>query len=173
MLAQITPTISLKSSKYLRTERLRVPSQRIPIVVAALWPKNGLNLGTLGRTVDAVGAWMVTPSSSLASKAIRRGNTIGGCIPWETIDEDPYEWLAKHNCRKVAVELAHNSTPISELNVYSGDTILVIGNELHGIPNAALELCDEAVEIPMSGVGNSLNVTVAASIVLYKLAGLT
>ncbi|GAA3749581.1 tRNA G18 (ribose-2'-O)-methylase SpoU [Spinactinospora alkalitolerans] len=42
----------------------------------------------------------------------------------------------------------------------------------HGVPPEALELVDAAVEIPMVGTGTSLNVAVAGSLVLYKLAGL-
>ncbi len=165
-------TLLLKSTDDIRVTRLRVSTQRIPVIVAALWPKKGVNLGTLGRTVDAVGAWMVTPASALANRSMMQGNTIGQQIPWSTFLEDPYEWLQAQDARKIAIEITTNSIPVSELEPWTGDTVLVLGNEAHGIPQDALDLCDEAVEIPMSGVGNSLNVAVAASIVLYKLAGL-
>jgi len=45
---------------------------------------------------------------------------------------------------------------------------LVLGNELTGIDNEILQLCDEAVDIPMLGVKHSLNVAVAAGIVIYE-----
>jgi tRNA (guanosine-2'-O-)-methyltransferase len=51
-------------------------------------------------------------------------------------------------------------------------TIAVLGHEREGIPPEALELAHGAVEIPMVGTGASLNVAVAGSLVLYKLAGL-
>ncbi|WP_267959183.1 TrmH family RNA methyltransferase [Streptomyces sp. NRRL S-1813] len=51
-------------------------------------------------------------------------------------------------------------------------TVLVLGHEQHGIPPEALDLLDEVVEIPMAGTGASLNVAVAGSLVLYRLAGL-
>jgi tRNA (guanosine-2'-O-)-methyltransferase len=47
----------------------------------------------------------------------------------------------------------------------------VLGHERTGIPPEALELLDVAVEIPMIGTGASLNVAVAGSLVLYRLAG--
>jgi len=50
--------------------------------------------------------------------------------------------------------------------------IMVLGHEATGIPPEALDLLDGAVEIPMVGTGMSLNVAVAGSLVLYKLAGL-
>jgi tRNA (guanosine-2'-O-)-methyltransferase len=48
----------------------------------------------------------------------------------------------------------------------------VLGHEQTGIPPEAVELLDVAVEIPMVGSGASLNVAVAGSLVLYRLAGL-
>ena len=51
-------------------------------------------------------------------------------------------------------------------------TVLVLGHGQHGIPAEALALLDVAVEIPMIGHGASLNVAVAGSLVLYRLAGL-
>ncbi len=47
----------------------------------------------------------------------------------------------------------------------------MLGNERTGIPPEALDLLDIAVEIPMIGTGASLNVAVAGSLVLYRLAG--
>jgi tRNA (guanosine-2'-O-)-methyltransferase len=47
----------------------------------------------------------------------------------------------------------------------------VLGHEQTGIPPEALDLLDAAVEIPMIGSGKSLNVAVAGSLVLYRLAG--
>lgn len=47
----------------------------------------------------------------------------------------------------------------------------MLGHEQTGIPPEALDLLDGAVEVPMVGTGHSLNVAVAGSLVLYKLAG--
>ncbi len=46
-----------------------------------------------------------------------------------------------------------------------------LGHEQDGIPPEALDLVDAAVEIPMIGTDYSLNVAVAGSLVLYRLAG--
>jgi tRNA G18 (ribose-2'-O)-methylase SpoU len=55
---------------------------------------------------------------------------------------------------------------------YPTKTDLPAAHERTGIPPEALELLDVAVEIPMVGHGASLNVAVAGSLVLYRLAGL-
>jgi tRNA (guanosine-2'-O-)-methyltransferase len=51
-------------------------------------------------------------------------------------------------------------------------TIVLLGHERDGVPDEAWPLLDEVVEIPMVGQGASLNVAVAGSLVLYRLAGL-
>jgi tRNA (guanosine-2'-O-)-methyltransferase len=49
--------------------------------------------------------------------------------------------------------------------------VMLLGHEQTGIPPEALDLLDVAVEIPMIGHGSTLNVAVAGSLVLYRLAG--
>jgi tRNA (guanosine-2'-O-)-methyltransferase len=51
--------------------------------------------------------------------------------------------------------------------------VVLLGLERQGVPEQAWELLDGTVEIPMVGHGASLNVAVAGSLVLYKLAGLS
>jgi tRNA (guanosine-2'-O-)-methyltransferase len=70
------------------------------------------------------------------------------------------------------VELADDATRLVDLAPASQRTVVVLGHEHHGIPDEAWEQLDEIVEIPMVGSGASLNVAVAGSLVLYKLAGL-
>jgi tRNA (guanosine-2'-O-)-methyltransferase len=48
----------------------------------------------------------------------------------------------------------------------------LLGNEPSGLPGDMLWAADTCVEIPMLGVGTSLDVAVAGSLVLYRLAGL-
>ena len=47
-------------------------------------------------------------------------------------------------------------------------TVVLLGNEARGLGQAYHEMCDTLVRIPMSGSASSLNVSVAASIVLYE-----
>ena len=56
---------------------------------------------------------------------------------------------------------------ISELDL-TGPTLLVIGNETTGMSAAWRQSCDVMARIPMAGSASSLNVSVAASIVLYE-----
>jgi tRNA G18 (ribose-2'-O)-methylase SpoU len=75
-------------------------------------------------------------------------------------------------CDAVGVELAEEAIRLADLPAARRRTIAVLGHEQTGIPPEAVELLDVAVEIPMVGSGASLNVAVAGSLVLYRLAGL-
>lgn len=143
------------------------------LTVAPLWPQHGANLGTLLRSCDAVGACLATPRWSWVPEALRRGNTLPGrsCVHWV---HDPEGWLdgrRRDGVRIVGVELAEDATRLADLPMARHRTIAVLGHERRGIPPEVLDLLDEVVEIPMIGAGSSLNVAVAGSLVLYKLAG--
>ena len=60
-----------------------------------------------------------------------------------------------------------------ELPLADRRTVVVLGHEQSGIRPEALDLLDGAVEIPMIGTGSSLNVAVARSLVVYKVAGMS
>jgi 23S rRNA (guanosine2251-2'-O)-methyltransferase len=51
----------------------------------------------------------------------------------------------------------------------SGDIVLIVGNEVEGIENEILSVCDEVVVIPMAGKKESYNVAVAAGMALFHL----
>ncbi|MEU0507564.1 TrmH family RNA methyltransferase, partial [Nocardia sp. NPDC005998] len=145
------------------------------LLAAPLWPKHGVNLGTLLRTCDAVGACLAVPRRPWVPDALNHGNTLRHrqCVHW--IDGRVDRWLARQRTGGsaiVGVELTDESIRLADLPVARKRTIIVLGHESTGIPPEALELLDTAVEIPMVGTGHSLNVAVAGSLVLYKLAGL-
>jgi len=132
------------------------------------------NLGTLLRSCDAVGACLAVPRLRWVPEVLERGNTLrhASCIHWV---RDPYDWLTderRRGARVIGVELAENATRLADLQAARVRTVAVLGHEREGISPDVLDLLDEAVEIPMVGTGHSLNVAVAGSLVLYKLAGL-
>ncbi|WP_211281508.1 TrmH family RNA methyltransferase [Mycobacterium branderi] len=144
------------------------------LIVAPLWPRHGVNLGTLLRTCDAVGACMAVPHLPWAPEALRKGNTLrqSSCVHW--IYGGVSRWLVRQRANGtqiVGVELTDESIRLGDLPAARARTVVVLGNEGSGIPPEALEALDVAVEIPMIGSGHSLNVAVAGSLVLYKLAG--
>lgn len=134
-----------------------------------------MNLGTLLRTCDAVGACMAVPRLPWVPEALAKGNTLRrpACVHW--VPRDRYGWLEDQRSagsRIVGVELAEEAVRLADLTTARQRTVMVLGHEQAGIPPEALDLLDEVAEIPMVGSGASLNVAVAGSLVLYRLAGL-
>jgi tRNA (guanosine-2'-O-)-methyltransferase len=167
--ARVTPSREIK-----RQRRRRAHSCWDHLIIAPLWPKYGVNLGTLLRTCDAVGACMAVPKLPWVPEALDRGNTLRrpACVHWT--GRDPVAWLSRHReqgSRIVGVELADEAIRLADLTAARERTIVLLGHEHDGIPDDAMELIDVAVEIPMIGTGASLNVAVAGSLVLYRLAG--
>ncbi|NUR91190.1 MAG: TrmH family RNA methyltransferase [Nonomuraea sp.] len=163
--------IRVKTRQDLRAvRRRRRPRCLGHLVVAPLWPKHGVNLGTLLRTCDAVGACLAVPRFPWVPEALDKGNTLraGACVHWVNA---PLAWLESREERVLGVELAEEAVRLADLPMARQPTVVVLGHESTGIPPEALDLLDAVVEIPMIGTGASLNVAVAGSLVLYKLAG--
>ncbi len=143
-------------------------------MAAPLWPKYGVNLGTLLRTCDAVGACLVVPRRPWIDDALAQGNTLRRPSCVHRVSQ-PLDWLARQRASGssiIGVELADDAVRLGDLPAARRRTVMVLGNETDGIPYDAVALLDQVVEIPMIGTGLSLNVAVAGSLVLYKLAGL-
>jgi 23S rRNA (guanosine2251-2'-O)-methyltransferase len=69
-----------------------------------------------------------------------------------------------------AVEQAENSIPLQDLKLDAAQKIaLVFGNEVEGVQDEVMALCDICTEIPQSGMKHSLNISVAAGIVLWEI----
>lgn len=167
--------IRVRSRNELARQRRRKPHRCWDhIVVAPLWPMHGANLGTLLRTCDAVGACLAVPALPWVPVALERGNTLRrpACVHW--VGRDELGWLRRQKAagwRVIGVELADEAVRLGDLPAARERTIAVLGHERTGIPPEAMDLLELAIEIPMVGSGASLNVAVAGSLVLYRLAG--
>jgi tRNA (guanosine-2'-O-)-methyltransferase len=145
------------------------------IIVAPLWPLHGVNLGTMLRTCDAAGACLAVPRYSWVPEALERGNTLKhhSCVHWV---HNQVAWLTEQHeagAYILGVELVDEAIRLADLPLARQRTVIVLGHERTGIPPEAISFLDDAVEIPMMGAGLSLNVAVAGSLVLYKIAGLS
>ncbi len=67
-----------------------------------------------------------------------------------------------------AVELTDNKRLYDSINLDEYPICLIFGNELTGIDDDVMAVCDDAIEIPMYGVKHSLNVAVSGGIVIYE-----
>jgi len=129
------------------------------------------NLGTILRTVDSVGLKQIILSEdttdSYNPKVVR--STMGAIFRLNIIEtknlKEVLKEMKKHKFEVVSTSLETND------NIYDIDynrKVLVIGNEANGVSKEILDLSNRKIKIPMIGKTESLNVSVATSIVLYE-----
>lgn len=68
-----------------------------------------------------------------------------------------------------ALEQGENSLNLADEHYINADTVLILGEEVHGVPVEILEKCQVLLEIPMCGTKESFNVSVATGIALFAL----
>jgi tRNA (guanosine-2'-O-)-methyltransferase len=118
---------------------------------------------------------MAVPDTSHYRAVLRRGDTLPRRPHIHWLDRSKLGWVELQRERGsliLAVELAEDATPLPHLAPTPNRTVVLLGHEHRGVPDEVWPLLDEVVEIPMVGRGASLNVAVAGSLVLYRLAGL-
>jgi RNA methyltransferase, TrmH family len=153
--------------------RLALPDAPL-IVVAAAIERPG-NLGTLVRTACAAGADAVLasdPRTDVFHRDVVRGSvgTIFHVQLATTRAETAVAWLRQRGIHIVAAS-PHASVPYWAAT-YGGPVAVVLGSERHGVPGVWLDAADETVAIPMCAPADSLNVGVAAGVVLFEAARL-
>lgn len=150
------------------------------------------NVGAIMRTLDAVGGGEViccgiTPYPEIEgdtrSPVVRTANTRSitktalGSEQALRISHEQKTSAAIERLRDAgyvinALEQSENSRDIFTVKLdQAGPRALLLGGEVDGLPDKLLALCDAVLEIPQYGSKESLNVSVAAGIALYRLRG--
>ena len=156
--------------------------KKLPVIVLLNSIRSSYNVGSIFRTSD--GAMIeklilcgYTPhppidSENTGNKDVLKtalGST--DSVKWEYI-KSPIETilsLKKQGIKICALELTENSKPYYNANQYEYPLCLVVGNEITGISQEVLDLCDYSIEIPQYGIKQSLNVAVAYGIAIFEL----
>jgi 23S rRNA (guanosine2251-2'-O)-methyltransferase len=140
------------------------------------------NVGAIFRTADAIGVSEifligVTPDpidrfgrkrSDVAKAALGAEEN----IKWQHLDDDKFLTkvfdLKKEGFEVMAIEQSKNS--IDYKNIEAGEkTLIIVGNEVNGLPKEIIKVCDYIAEIPMLGEKESLNVSVATGVALFRI----
>lgn len=132
------------------------------------------NLGTIVRTADAAGCGGIVlcgaGADPFAPGAVRAsmGTLFRLPIAHVAAVAEAAAW-ARSAGRPVVATSAHAPTPVWEADLPGGGLYL-FGSEQRGLDPEVLDAADQAVSLPMAGGASSLNVAVAAGIVLYEVA---
>src|SRR5687768_9661590 len=152
-------------------------SAKSPIVVVLDNVRSMHNVGSVFRTADAFlvsGIWLCgytprPPHRDIQKTALGATETVDWQYAPSTMEA--VEWLKSQSYRVFAVEQVEKSIPLQDFSFAATEKLAVIfGNELTGVDAAVLQQCDGSIEIPQFGMKHSLNISVAAGIVLWELA---
>lgn len=129
------------------------------------------NLAAVARTSDAVGALDIHAITQRKSIKLTQMSA-GGVKKWISVKTHPdtqsgIDHLKQQGFQIVATHLSEDTKDYREID-YTKPTALLVGEELEGITEQALSLSDECVSIPMVGLVQSLNVSVASALLLYE-----
>jgi tRNA (guanosine-2'-O-)-methyltransferase len=118
---------------------------------------------------------MAVPETDHYRQALKIGDTLSSppCLHWVPSKLGWIDRQQKQGAHIIGVELVEDSISLAQLRQTTVKSIILLGHERSGLPLDVWPFLDQVVEIPMMGVGRSLNVAVAGYLVLYKLAGLS
>jgi tRNA G18 (ribose-2'-O)-methylase SpoU len=148
--------------------------KRTPIYVIFENVRSRYNVGAMFRTSDAalvrkiflVGATPRPPHKLIDKSALGATDVVA----WEHVSScnEVIAELKSQGVFVVALELTHSSVRYDKMD-YNFPVCLVVGNEADGISQEVLDMCDAAIDIPMLGRANSLNVATAYGIALFEI----
>jgi len=133
------------------------------------------NVGAIFRTADGAGWDKVYLTGYTGCPPDRRIEKVSlgaeEFLPWEHVDsaEKLCEKLKKEEFKIIALEQSDRSVDIFTTKCEEENIVLILGNEVDGVSEEILNMCDQHLEIPMHGKKTSLNVSVAAGIALFAL----
>jgi len=145
----------------------------IKFAVALVAPQDPGNVGTILRTLDSVGGdalFLLDGGVDLFHPSVVRASM--GAIFWKPVVKatfvDFIPWTRKYRYQLIGTS-AHAEMDYRKVTLEDVKSILVLGNEQKGLSKDQLAACDIAVKIPMRGKASSLNLAVAAGVLLYNL----
>lgn len=137
--------------------------------------RSGLNVGSIFRSADAfgmehiicVGYTPTPPHREVLKTALGSAQTVS----WSHQENitSCIEQLKAHGYRIFALEQVKGSVPLHDFFYGEGPIAVIVGNEVSGVSQEALDSCDGCIEIEQYGTKHSLNVAVSTGIAMFAL----
>lgn len=151
-------------------------SEKFPVIIVLENIRSMHNVGSVFRTADAFlieaiyicGYTAQPPRKEIDKTALGATET----VDWKyfSSSKEALEELKKNNYKIFAIEQVDKSISLEKFNELNIDKLaLIFGNEVSGVESETISLCDGSIEIPQFGMKHSLNISVAAGIVLWEI----
>ncbi len=149
--------------------------KKLPVYVLLNSIRSNYNVGSIFRTSDAVmieklflcGYTPHPPRKEIEKTALGATESVS----WEYV-KDPKEVILRLKEKGVAIaalELTDKSIPYDKIDIKQFPLCLIVGNEITGVSQDLIDLCDISLEIPQFGIKQSLNAAVAYGVSIFAL----
>jgi len=151
-------------------------SEKIPVIVVMDNIRSMHNIGSVFRTADAFlletiylcGYTAQPPHRDINKTALGATETVAWkhfATTLEAVKE-----LQENGYKVYAIEQVESSISLEKFNIRADEkTAVVFGNEVDGVQQEVIVMCEGCIEIPQLGMKHSLNISVAAGIVLWEI----
>lgn len=149
-------------------------SEKLPIIAVLENVRSAYNVGSFFRTADAfrleavylIGYTAFPPHKEIRKTALGAEDT----VQWKHFKTSAEALADLHRLqyRVFAIEQTEGSCPLQYFAA-DGPVAVVFGNEVTGVEQDTIALCEGSIEIPQLGMKHSLNVATAGGIVLWEL----
>lgn len=151
-------------------------SKKTPIIIILDDIRSLHNIGSVFRTADAFliekiilcGITATPPNKEIHKTALGATETVA----WEHFENilEVIENLKFQKVKVLAIEQVENAVLLQDFKIENETKYaLVFGNEVFGVSQEAVAVCDGCIEIPQLGTKHSLNISVSAGIVVWDL----
>ncbi|MBQ4355334.1 MAG: RNA methyltransferase [Bacteroidales bacterium] len=167
--------LTMEELNRVSTEEFKA-QEKLPVVVVLDNVRSMYNVGSIFRTCDGFavealylcGITACPPHKEIAKTALGATESVSWRHFGQTVEA--VEELKSLGYKVFAVEQVDTSVSLQEfVPAADAKVAVVLGNEVFGVDDEVLALCDGAVEIPQAGTKHSFNVSVAGAIVLWEL----
>jgi len=149
--------------------------KKLPVYVILNSIRSNYNVGSIFRSSDGAmikklylcGYTPHPPKKEIMKTALGATESVN----WEYV-EDPKKVIKELKSKGIkicALELTDSSFPHYNIKSDSFPLALIVGNEISGVSQELLDMCDFSIEIPQYGIKQSLNVAVAYGISIFEL----
>jgi len=151
-------------------------SDKVPIIIVLENIRSAYNVGSVFRTADAFlieSIYIIGYSAKPPHKEIKK-TALGAeeTVDWKYFKTtaEAIEELKDKKYKVFAVEQAVNSLQLQQSDFKRDEKLAVVfGNEVTGVEQSTIHLCDGCIEIPQSGMKHSLNIATAVGVVLWEM----
>jgi 23S rRNA (guanosine2251-2'-O)-methyltransferase len=150
-------------------------ADKTPITIVLDNVRSALNVGSVFRTSDAFlieniilcGITATPPDKEIRKAAL--GST--DSVKWEFFENtiDAVKKLKAEGYHIIGIEQADKSTMLNGISLPKKQIAIIMGNEVNGVAQEVIDICNEVIEIPQFGTKHSLNISVTTGIVIWEL----